>query len=286
LRLTPETSNPAVITCAVSGGIVTGNPNQPRTREDVVGEALSAAAGGASVVHIHARSTDGRITQSPDDYRVIKQKIREQNQDVVLNFSTGGPLGMPVDERRRSLEAQPDIASLNCGSMNFGPGDDVFVNQRSIIADLASEMDRRGIVREYECFDLGMAVAALGLVEAATERPGVMHLVLGVIGAAPPAADVITTFASWVPEGVPWLATAIGRNNFPIMAISLALGGHARTGLEDVVYVSPHEYATSNGQLVERACTLCRAVGRPVATPAQARTILGIAPSAASSATE
>jgi 3-keto-5-aminohexanoate cleavage enzyme len=265
-----------MLTCAVTGGVPTGNPNQPTTREQVIEAAVGAVQAGASIVHIHARTVAGEITQDPQDYLAIKQAIRERTDDVVLNFTTGGKLGLEPAERRRSLQAQPDVASLNCGSINFGPEDVVFVNPRSLIDELAEEMAAREIAPEYECFDMGMAVTAAGLAEAARGVPGILHLVLGVIGGAPPSAEAIAMFARLVPSGLPWMVTAIGRQNFPMMAITLALGGHVRTGLEDVVYVAPGEYATSNAQLVTRAKVLCEAIGRPVATPAEARRILGI----------
>ncbi len=265
-----------MLTCAVAGGVVTGNPHQPVNRDDVIREAVGAAKAGASILHIHARTVDGEMTQAPEDYVAIKQAIREQVDDVVLNFTTGGKLGAPAEERRRSLHAQPEVASLNCGSINFGPDDVVFLNPRSLIAELAEEMAQRGIVPEYECFDIGMALTAAKLTASAHGAKGLMHMVLGVIGGAPPTVETITLFARLVPEGIPWMVTAIGRHNFPMMAVTLALGGHIRTGLEDVVYVAPGEYAESNEQLVRRARALCKAVGRPVATPAQARSILGV----------
>lgn len=269
-------SDPAILTCAVAGGIVTGNPNQPKTRDDVIEAAVAAARAGASVVHIHARTTGGEMTQDPDDYLAIKRAVRERTDDVVLNFTTGGKLGSPADERRRSLGAGPELASLNCGSINFGPDDVVFMNPKSLIEELAHEMADRGIVPEYECFDMGMAVTAARLVGEAKGPPGMMHMVLGVIGGAPPTVESIQLFARLVPGGVPWMVTAIGRQNFPMMAVTLALGGHIRTGLEDVVYVGPGVFAESNAQLVTRARALCDAIGRPVATPAQAREILGV----------
>jgi 3-keto-5-aminohexanoate cleavage enzyme len=269
-------SDPAMLTCAVAGGIVTGNPNQPATREQVIEQAVAAARAGASIVHIHARTSDGEMTQAPEDYLAIKHAVREQAEDVVLNFTTGGKLGSPAEERRRSLQADPEVASLNCGSINFGPDDVVFMNPKSLIEELAEEMADRGIVPEYECFDMGMAVTAARLAGTARGAPGFLHMVLGVIGGAPPSVETIQLFARLVPDGLPWMVTAIGRHNFPMMAVTLALGGHIRTGLEDVVYVAPGEYAESNAQLVTRARTLCEAVGRPVATPAQAREILGI----------
>jgi 3-keto-5-aminohexanoate cleavage enzyme len=264
-----------VLTCAVSGSIVTGNPHQPQTRQDVIREVLGAAGAGASVAHIHARAADGGLTQSPEDFTAIKRAVRAES-DIILNFTTGGGLGMPAHERRQSLFAQPDVASLNCGTMNFGPEGVVFLNPPALIEELAAAMDERAIVREYECFDIGMAETARRMAENAPGAKGIMHLVLGVVGGAPPTVDVISTFQAMVPEGVPWVATAIGRHNFPIMAIAIAMGGHVRTGLEDVVYTSPGEYAPSNAALVERAVKLSEAIGRPVATPAQAREILGV----------
>jgi 3-keto-5-aminohexanoate cleavage enzyme len=267
---------PAMLTCALSGGIATGNPNQPVNRDDVIAEAVAAAQAGASILHIHARSTNGEMTQASEDYLAIKQAIREQVGDIVLNFSTGGELDASAAERRQPLLAQPELATLNCGSMNFGLGDEVLMNPRSLIVELAEEMAQRGIAPEYECFDLGMASTAAGLARSASAAPGMMHMLFGVIGGAPASAAAISLFAELVPAGVPWTATAIPRH-FPMMAHTLALGGHIRTGLEDVVFAAPGEYAESNAQLVTRAKVLCEAIGRPVATPAQAREILGIA---------
>ncbi|HEY5192240.1 MAG TPA: 3-keto-5-aminohexanoate cleavage protein [Solirubrobacteraceae bacterium] len=267
---------PVMLTCAVSGGIVTGNPRQPVTRDEVISEAIGAAKAGASIVHVHARTTAGEMSQSADDYLAIKQAIREEAEDIVLNFSTGGgALDASAAERRLPLMGQPELATLSCGSMNFGPSDDLLLNPRSLIAELADEMAQRKIVPEYECFDLGMAVTAAKLATSARGASGMMHMVLGVMGGAPASVATILLFAQLVPDGVPWTATAIGRH-FPMMAVALALGGHIRTGLEDVLYLAPGEYAASNAQLVARATMMCESVGRPVATPAQAREILGI----------
>ncbi|MGH8260166.1 MAG: 3-keto-5-aminohexanoate cleavage protein [Steroidobacteraceae bacterium] len=162
---------PAILTCAVSGGVVTSNPNQPVGRDDVIAAAIDAARAGASIVHVHARTSAGEMTQAPEDYFAIKQAIREQVDDVVLNFTTGGQLGTLAEESRRSLTAQPELATLNCGSMNFGTGDDTLMSPRSLIAELAEEMAQRGIVPEYECFDLGMAVTAAELASEASGAP-------------------------------------------------------------------------------------------------------------------
>jgi 3-keto-5-aminohexanoate cleavage enzyme len=255
--------------------VVTTNPNQPVSRDDVIAAAIDAAQAGASILHIHARTPSGQMTQAPEDYLAIKQAIHARTDDVLLNFTTGGQLGAPAEESRRSLLAQPDLATLNCGSMNFGAGDDMLLNPPSLMTELAGEMAERGIVPEYECFDIGMAFTAARLASSANGAPGMMHMILGVTGGAPVSAAAVSLFAGLVPPGAPWAVTAIPRH-FPMMALTLSLGGHIRTGLEDVVYVAPGEYAESNSQLVTRAKTLCEAIGRPVATPAQAREILGV----------
>ena len=178
-------------------------------------------------------------------------------------------------ESRRAIIAQPELATLNCGSMNFGSDDDLLLNPRSLIDELAGELADRGIVPEYECFDIGMALTAARLARSAKGPSGMMHMILGVAGGAPASAATVSLFAELVPAGIPRAVTAIGRH-FPTMALTLSLGGHIRTGLEDVVYVAPGEYAESNEQLVTRARALCDAIGRPVATPTQAREVLGV----------
>lgn len=270
-------TDPLVITCAVSGGIETGNPHQPRTRADVIREVLAAAAAGAAVVHVHARRAEGGITQDVDDYLAIKEAVRAES-DIVLNFTTGARLGMGAQERRQSLLADPEIASLNCGSLNFGPAGVLFHNPPDLIEELAAEMGRRGIVPEYECFDFGMVLTAQRLAASASGPSGILHLVLGVIGGAPATVDSVVMFQRMVPEGLPWMVTAIGRHNFPIMSVAITLGAHVRTGLEDVVFSAPGEHVRSNAVLVERAVALSAAIGRAVASPADARRLLGVRP--------
>jgi 3-keto-5-aminohexanoate cleavage enzyme len=267
-----RSEEPAILTCAVSGGLATGNPNQPATRDEVIAAAVAAARAGASIVHVHARSPSGEMTHTLEDYVAIKQAIGEQVEDVLLNFTTGGQLGAPAEASRRSLAARPELATVTCGSMNFGPGGELLISPPSLMRELVEEMSSGSIVPEYECFDIGMALTAA---ELASNAPGMIHMLLGVVGGAPASAGVISQFCELVPAGMPWAATSIARH-FPLMAITLALGGHIRTGLEDVVYVAPGEYADSNAQLVTRASGLCAAIGRPVATPAQAREILGM----------
>lgn len=268
---------PVVITCAVVGGDrEPKNPNQPRTLDDIVREAREAVHAGAAVLHLHARDGTGAISQHPDVYARIADEIRQDRSDVVLNFTTGGSEGMGEDERLSSLAAAPDLATIDCGSMNFGPHE-VFVNSRAFIWRAAGLMREHGIQPELECFDAGMLLTARELVTAGVvNSPGVVQLVLGVLGGAPAQVDTLVHLASLIPDSAHWAAFAIGHAHYPIMAATLALGGHIRTGLEDVAYLRRGVFARSNAELVRRAAQMAEAVGRPVATPAEARKILGL----------
>ena len=236
---------------------------------------IDAARAGAAALHIHARTRDGEVTQDAGTYGEIRDAIRAEAPDVILNFTTGGSVGMSDDERLGSLPAQPELASLDCGTMNFG--DAVFQNTPQFIDRMAREMLERGVKPEIECFDVGMVAAGARLVhDELVAEPPLFQLVLGVRGGAPARVDTLVHLVSLLPPGSVWAAAAIGPPHFPLMAAALAMGGHIRSGMEDVAYVARGEFATSNAQLVTRAVALCEAIGRPVATPAQARELLGI----------
>jgi 3-keto-5-aminohexanoate cleavage enzyme len=265
-------ADPVVISCAVAGSIVTGNPNQPHTRDDVISETLAAAQAGAAIVHVHARAPGGGISHDPDDFVAIREAVRAEDCDVILNFTTGGSLGMGPDERRRSLEAGPEVASLNCGTLNFGANGAVFLNPPDLIASLAAEMQTRGILPEYECFDFGMAVTAARMARERVGAPGTMHMVLGVIGGAPSSVDSVATFTRMVPDGVPDGHRDRARE-LPIMAVTIAL--EVTFARARGCRLRPGRHAQGNAELVQRAVTLCEAIGRPVANPAVARDLLG-----------
>jgi 3-keto-5-aminohexanoate cleavage enzyme len=267
---------PAVISCPVIGGFPSRNPHHPRTQADIVRHGVDAAHAGAAILHIHARTGDGEPTQDPGVYEAIGRAIRAEAPDVLLNFTTGGSPGMSPEERLGSLHARPELASLDAGTMNFG--DAVFENRPDFIERAAREMREAGVKPEIECFEAGMVatgeqLVARGLVDA----PALFQLVLGVPGGAPARVDTLCHLVALLPAGANWAAAAIGAPHFPMMAAALAMGGHIRTGMEDVAYVARGEHARSNAQLVRRAVDLCAAIGRPVATAAQARDILGLA---------
>jgi 3-keto-5-aminohexanoate cleavage enzyme len=270
-----STGAPAIITCPIIGGFASNNPNHPRTLEDIVRHGIDAVHAGAAALHIHARDADGEVTQDAAVYRQIGDAIRAEVDDVILNYTTGGSLGMSDDERLGSLGAAPELASLDAGTLNFGPA--IFVNSPEFILRMASEMRAANVKPEIECFDIGMVATGARLVaQDLVDAPALFQFVLGVVGGAPARVDTLCHLAALVPAGANWAAAAIGAPHFPLMAAALAMGGHIRTGMEDVAYTARGEFAVSNAQLVERSVELCAAVGRPVATPAQAREILGL----------
>ena len=271
-------NDPVILTCALIGGAPSDNPHHPKNAADIIREGIGAVKAGAVVVHIHARTEDGEPTQAAEDYRRIADGILAEVDDVVLNFTTGGSPGMSAAERLASLHADPELASLDAGTMNFGGDDDfVFVNTPAFQQRAAREMLELGVKPELECFDAGMIVAGAELIarELVTQPP-LFQLVLGVRGGAPGRVDTLTHLVSLLPAGSQWGAFSIGRMHFPLMAAALALGGHIRTGMEDCAYMSRGVRVTSNAELVERAVAMCEIVGRPLATPAQAREQLGL----------
>ena len=269
------TGQPAVITCPIIGGFPSDNPNHPRTLGDIVRHGIDAVHAGAAALHIHARDAEGGVTQDAAVYEEIGVAIRAEVPDVILNYTTGGSVGMSGDERLGSVAARPELASLDCGSMNFGQA--VFINSPEFIDRCATEMRAAGVKPEIECFEAGMVAAGARLVaEDKVDSPALFQMVLGVRGGAPARVDTLVSMVSLLPPGAIWAAAAIGATHFPLMAAALGMGGHIRSGMEDVAYVARGEFATDNAQLVTRAVELCRAVGRPVATPAQAREIFAL----------
>lgn len=275
------TDQPAVLTCALVGGFPSGNPNHPLTLDEVVRHGVAAVGAGAAILHIHARGADGKASAEAAVYREIGARIRAEAGDVILNYTTAGEPGITEDERLQSLDADPEIASLDAGSMNFGPKT-LFVNSQAFINRMAVEMGERGILPELECFDAGMVDTGRRLVERAlVATPPLFQIVLGVEGGAPARVDTLVHLVSLLPPGANWAAFAIGAHNFTMMGAVLAMGGHIRTGLEDVSRISRGVWAESNAQLVQRAVRMCEVIGRPVATPQQARELLGLAAPAA-----
>lgn len=269
-------TDPVVITVAPTGAEVTreDNPAVPYTPEEIADEVVRSADEGASVVHIHARTESGRPTTEPDVLRRIRDLIRERT-DVVIGVSTGAEVGMSHEERIRVLDAGPEIASLNTGSMNFA--DEVFDNPPDLIEALAKRMTADGVRPELEVYDVGMVgtVARL-LEEGLVAEPPLYNFVLGVPGGIPGSAENLLALLHNRPVPGPWTVTGVGRHQLPLTTMACAIGGNMRVGFEDNVYYRRGEVATSNAQLVARARRIAEELGRPVASPEEARRILGI----------
>jgi len=266
-----------VVTCAVVGAEVTReqSPAVPYLPEEIARAAVEAWREGAAVVHLHARHPDGRPSQRPEHFREIVDRIRAAGCDAVLQCSTGGAVGMGVDERLGSLVDGAEVATLNLGTMNFG--DDVFVNARPDIVRIASRIRERGLVPECEVYDAGMLETLRWLREKGhLQLPYAVQLVVGVPGGMAGTERNLRFLVEGLPEPRPWGVAGIGRAEMPMAELAIRLGGHVRVGLEDNIYYRRGELATGNAQLVERVVRLAAELDRPVAVPAQARELLGL----------
>jgi 3-keto-5-aminohexanoate cleavage enzyme len=267
----------AIVTCAVVGAEVTRaqSPAIPYTPEEIAAAALEAWRAGAAVVHLHARHPDGRPSQEAAHFREIVDRIRSAGCDVVIQCSTGGAVGMGVEERLGSLVPGAEMATLNMGTMNFG--DDVFVNARPDIVRIAGRIRERGLLAECEVYDAGMLETLRWLLDRdLLARPYHVQFVLGVPGGMSGTERNLRFLVEGLPEPAHWTVAGIGRFEMPMAEAALRLGGHVRVGLEDNLYLSKGVPARGNGELVEAAMRLVRGAGREPATPARARAILGL----------
>ena len=233
---------------------------------------------GAAIVHLHARDETGTPTQNAEIYRTLVGRIRERGCEAILNLSTGSAGGRAsIEERLACIEVAPEMATLDCGSVNLGD-DWVFANPFStFLRPAATRMRELEIAVEIETFDSGMIRNGLRLIdEGLICGPGFWQLCLGVPGGAAPDLQTIGYLLSRLPQGALWSMLGIGRHQLEVNVLSLLYGGHVRTGLEDNVYYRRGELARSNAQLVERVVRLAQELGRPVASPDEARRTLGV----------
>jgi len=270
---------PVVVTAAVVGAEVTRaqSPHVPYTPEEIAAAAVDAWREGAAAVHLHARWPDGRPSQEAAHFREIVDRIRAAGSDVVVQCSTGGAVGMSVDERLGSLVDGAEMGTLNLGTMNFG--DDVFVNTRPDIVRIAGRLRERWLVPECEVYDAGMLDTLRWLLEKGhLAQPYHVQFVLGVPGGMGASERNLRFLAEGLPEPMHWTAAGIGRHQLPIAELSLRLGGHVRVGLEDNLFLAKGVLAKGSHELVAAAVRLARAAGREPASPAVAREILGVSP--------
>ena len=194
--------------------------------------------------------------------------------DCIVQPSTGGAVGMSIEERAGPLACRPEMATLNCGTINFG--DDVFVNTRPDIRELARAIRAADAVPELECYEVGHVEEALSLAaEGAIAHPLHFQFVLGIPGGIPAREDVVQFMRSLVPPEATWAVAAVGRSQQPMTELAMRLGGHARVGLEDNIYLSKGVLSEGSAPLVARAAAYARSIGRPPADPAQAQSDTG-----------
>lgn len=266
--------NPLIITAALTGAEV-GKAQQPALpiTPDEIGEAAAECVeAGAAIVHLHARWPDGRPTQDAGVYREIIAAVRARC-DAIIQISTGGAVGMTAEERMAPLSLNPEMATLSMGSVNFG--DEVFLNAPADIEIFAAAMRARGIRPELEIFDAGMLATANRWLAKGTLPPNPhVDFVLGVPGGMPATPEALLYLKSQLPHGATWTVAGLGAAQLAMGTLGIVLGGHVRVGFEDNIYYSKGVLARSNAQLVERLAGLGRTLGRPPASPAEARKML------------
>jgi 3-keto-5-aminohexanoate cleavage enzyme len=249
-------------------------PYLPVTMEALGRTAAAIRAAGASIVHVHCRNDDGTNTHAVQRFREASQAIRA-NSDLIVQFSTGGAIGMKPEERGAVLELRPEMASLTCGTVNFG--DDIFENSFPIMRMLLTRMNEYDVKPELEIFDKGHLANARRLArEGLLTFPQHVDFVLGVPGGLEGTVQNLCDLVDDLPAGCTWSVAGIGRAQLPMAVAAIAMGGHVRVGLEDNIYYSKGRLAR-NEELVERVARIAREAGRVVAEPDEARVMLGLA---------
>jgi len=265
-----------IITAAICGAEVMKehNPAVPYTVEEIVREAKSAYDAGAAIVHLHVRKDDGTPTQDKARFKECIDAIKKVIPDVILIPSTGGAVGMTAEERLQPTELFPEMATLDCGTCNFG--DDVFENTMPMMRDFGKRMIENNIKPEFECFEMGHLDTALKMVKKGQlpGHPMQINFVLGVPGCTPATVSNLCWMVNAIQSNATWTATGIGRSEFSLAAAAIAMGGHVRVGFEDNVYLDKGVLAKSNGELVARVVRIAKELGREIATSDEAREIL------------
>jgi len=285
-----------MISCAVTGSADTPakNPAVPVTPQQIAASALDAAKAGAAIVHIHVR--DPQTTRPSMDiahYREVVERIRGSGSDVLINLTTGpgarfvpgaedplqpapGTTLRPPQERvRHVVELKPDICSLDMGSMNMGST--VFINTPASLEAMAVAIRDAGVMPELEVFEAGHLLLAKRMIETGHIRaPTLFQICLGIAWSQPATPEAMSYMRSLLPADCTWFAFGISLYQFPMVAQAVLLGGHPRVGLEDNLYLEKGKLAPSNAALVEKAAKIVEVLGDQVATPADARQILGL----------
>jgi len=265
-----------IITAAMIGAEVTSqdHPGIPITPQEIAKAGYECYKAGASIIHLHVRNLDGGPTQDVDIFKKTMELIKEKC-DVIIQVSTGGAVGMSPEERIAPVMLHPEMATLTTGSVNFG--EDVFLNSPRDIELFALKMKEYGVKPEIEVFDTGMINTAIRLVKKGLlVSPLHFDMVMGVPGGIAGTPQNLLNLVELLPVDSTWTVAGIGRAELPLGIMAIILGGHVRVGFEDNIYYSRGILAESNAQLVARIVRMSRELGRGVATPEEARKILGI----------
>lgn len=267
---------PLIITAALVGAELSRKeqPYLPLSPEEIAAQGLEAIQAGASILHLHVRNPEGNPTCNEKIFKETIDLIR-QKSNVIIQVSTGGAIGDTDEDRCRPLLANPDMASLTTGSINFGK--EVFLNPLPFIEKLAQEILAQNIKPEIEVFDLSMLETGIRLIEKGLiKTPAHFQFVLGVPGALAATEKNLKFLVENLLPNATWSLSAIGRFQFPLMELAIQWGGHARLGFEDNIYLEKGVLAKSNAELVTKGVELAQKHGRKIATIEQAREILGL----------
>ncbi len=272
-------TRPCIICVAITGSVPTkaDNPAVPVTVEEQIESTHAAFEAGAAIAHCHVRDDDGLPCSDPERFERLGAGIRKYCPGMIVQFSTGGRSGAGA-ERGGMLALRPDMASLSVGSNNFPTR--VYENPPDLVAWLAAEMRKYEVTPEIEAFDLSHILHAIRLHgEGGLFGRLYVQFVMGVKNAMPADREVFDFYAKIMRERAPdaeWCAAGVGPNQIAVNEWAIAAGGHTRTGLEDNIRLDKTRLAPSNAALVTRCAALCAQYERPVASPAQARSILGL----------
>lgn len=266
---------PLILTVAAVGAELTPaqTPHLPVTPAQLGRTAARCREAGASIIHVHCRNDDGTNTSDPARFAEALAAIRRES-DLIVQFTTGGAIGMSAAERAAPLALAPEMATLTCGTVNFG--EEIFENGFPLMRGILREMRRYGVRPELEIFDAGHLANAKRLAtEGLLEFPQHFDFVLGVPGGLDASVPHLVDLVRDLPAGCTWSVAGVGRDQLPLGAVAIAMGGHVRVGLEDNIYYTKGRLA-SNEELVARVARVAGELGRPVATPDEARALLGL----------
>ena len=288
-----------IITCALTGAgdTVDKHPAMPVTPTQIAAAAVEAAKSGATVVHCHVRDPDtGKGSRDPALYREVMARIRDSGVDIIVNLTAGmggdleigagetplafGPATDLVGPLARLVHVEellPDICTLDCGTLNFGDGDTIYVSTPAALRAGAKRITELGVKAELEIFDTGHLWFANQMIKEGLLRDPLFQLCLGIPWGAPADTTTMKAMVDNLPAGATWAAFGIGRMQMPMAAQAVLLGGHVRVGLEDNLWLDKGVPA-SNGSLVERVIKLIECMGARPMSPAAGRVKMGLKP--------